>query len=255
VSASRTYRVKDVSRIAGVSVRTLHHYDAIGLLVPRHRSDGNYRLYTDDDLLRLQQILIGRELGLSLDAIGQSLDDPGFDRRAALVEQRAALEARAHQTAGMIRAVTAALAVIDGGGTGETMDITQIFDGFDPAKYDEEAQARWGGTKAYQESVSRTRRYGEKEWAAIKAEQAGIVSDLVAVMHAGTAPSHPSALAIAERHRLSMDRWFYPCSLSMHRGLADMNEADGRYAATLDKFGKGVTPYLIAAMRANADRG
>ena len=69
-------------------MRTLHHYDSIGLLVPRIRTDAGYRLYTDADLLRLQQILIGRELGLSLEEIRQSLDDPGFDRRIALVNQR-----------------------------------------------------------------------------------------------------------------------------------------------------------------------
>src|SRR5690606_1513284 len=97
-------------RIAGVSVRTLHHYDTLGLLVPTRRSAAGYRLYDDDDLLRLQQILIGRELGLTLEAIRRSLDDPAFDRRRALLEQRKQLERRAEETAEMIRAVDRALA-------------------------------------------------------------------------------------------------------------------------------------------------
>jgi DNA-binding transcriptional MerR regulator len=246
--------VKQVSRLTGVSVRTLHHYDAIGLLVPGYRSDANYRLYTDDDLLRLQQILIGRTLGLSLDEIGHSLDDPGFDRRAALVQQRAALEARAHQTAGMIRAIDAALSAIDGQGTRDTMDVKEMFGGFDPADYEEEAKSRWGQTTAYQESVKRMKRYGAKDWEALKVEQAAIFTDLVAAMKAGTPASDPSVQAIAERHRLSIDRWFYPCSREMHRGLGDLYETDGRYAATIDKFEPGVTPYLVAAIRANAER-
>jgi DNA-binding transcriptional MerR regulator len=77
-----------VARLAGVSVRTLHHHDATGLLVPGTRTDAGYRLCKDSDLLRLQQILIGRELGLSLEEIRQSLDDPRFDRRVALLDQR-----------------------------------------------------------------------------------------------------------------------------------------------------------------------
>jgi DNA-binding transcriptional MerR regulator len=92
VTRSRTFQVKDVARIAGVSVRTLHHYDAIGLLVPQLRTVAGYRVYTDADLLRLQQILIGRELGLSLEGIRRSLDDPGFDRMAALLDQRGTCE-------------------------------------------------------------------------------------------------------------------------------------------------------------------
>src|SRR5579862_7831259 len=97
----RTYLVKDVAELTGVSVRALHHYDEIGLLVPRARTDSGYRLYDDEELLRLQQILVGRELGLTLEEIRQSLDDPRFDRQAALREQRRALEARAGRTAAM----------------------------------------------------------------------------------------------------------------------------------------------------------
>src|SRR5262245_65568763 len=107
---SRDYQVRDVARIARVSVRTLHHYDAIGLLVPTGRSTAGYRLYTDADLLRLQQILIGRELGLPLEEIRRSLDDPRFDRKAALLEQRQRLCERARQADAMIRAIDAALA-------------------------------------------------------------------------------------------------------------------------------------------------
>ena len=108
--------------MAGVSVRTLHHYDSIGLLVPRIRTDAGYRLYTDADLLRLQQILIGRELGLSLEEIRRSLDDPGFDRRIALIDQRARLRERVQQTEAMIRAIDAALAALDDGQGEREMD-------------------------------------------------------------------------------------------------------------------------------------
>ncbi len=111
---SRTYQVKDAARLAGVSIRTLHHYDSIGLLVPSARTGAGYRLYTDDDLLRLQQILIGRALGLSLEEIRRSLDDPKFDRKTALLDQKKRLRERARETEAMIRAIDVALAALDG---------------------------------------------------------------------------------------------------------------------------------------------
>ena len=92
VTSRRTYQVKEAAELSGVSVRTLHHYDEIGLLVPARRSAAGYRLYDDDDLLRLQQILIGRELGLPLEAIRRSLDDPSFDRRGALLLKSSSFE-------------------------------------------------------------------------------------------------------------------------------------------------------------------
>src|SRR5687768_10099157 len=128
MARKRYYQVKEVAQIAGVSVRTLHHYDEIGLLVPRGRTDAGYRLYDDDDLLRLQQILIGRELGLALEQIRGSLDDPKFDRKRALLEQRGQLAQRARQTDAMLRAVDAALALLDTRGNekqGGTMDVKE----------------------------------------------------------------------------------------------------------------------------------
>src|SRR5438477_4991705 len=149
--AKRTYLVKEVAALSGVTVRALHHYDELGLLTPSGRTGGGYRLYNDDDLLRLQQILIGRELGLSLEAIRRSLDDPGFDRRAALIAQRAELAARAERAESMVRAIEAALAVLDEANSQEDtnvnkqVDYKKIFDGFDHEKYEPEVRQRWGG--------------------------------------------------------------------------------------------------------------
>jgi MerR family transcriptional regulator, thiopeptide resistance regulator len=254
----RTYQVKEVAQLAGVSVRTLHHYDEIGLLVPTERTAAGYRQYDDDDLLRLQQILIGRELGLSLEDIRRSLDDPRFDRREALRAQREQLAARAHRTAEMIRAVDKALAVLDGGGPQEyamsNAEKKELFDGFDPAQYEDEARERWGDTEAYKVSKNRTSRYTKADWERLSVEQAAIYGDMVAAMRAGVTADSTQAMDVAERHRLSIDRWFYPCSAQMHRGLADMYEADARFAENIDKHGAGLTPYLAAAIRANAAR-
>src|SRR5687768_4616007 len=128
----RTYRVSEVAHIAGISVRTLHYYDELGLLVPRGRTGAGYRLYDDDDLLRLQQILICREQGLALEEIRRWLDDPRFDRRQALLAQKRELQKRAQHTSEMIRAIDAALTVLEDGSGEQHMDMKQIFDGFDP---------------------------------------------------------------------------------------------------------------------------
>ena len=252
MNARRTYQVKDVARIAGISVRTLHHYDEIGLLVPGTRSGAGYRLYNDDDLLRLQQILIGRELGLSLEEIRRSLDDPRFDRRNALLAQIDQLRMRARQTDAMIRAVEAALAVLEEGKA--TMDMKEIFDGFDPSQYEDEARERWGNTDAYKESMKRTKRYTKDDWKKMQAEQAAIYGDAAAAMKAGGKPSDSASMDIAERHRLSIDRWFYPCSHKMHVGLASLYETDSRFAENINRHGEGLTDFLVAAIRENAAR-
>jgi DNA-binding transcriptional MerR regulator len=252
----RAYQVKEAAELAGVSVRTLHHYDAIGLLVPSGRTEAGYRLYDDDDLLRLQQILIGRELGLSLEEVRRSLDDASFDRRQALVAQKEQLRKRAQQTEAMIRAIDAALAVLDRSereSKGEKMDMRAIFDGFDPSEYEHEAEQRWGNTDAYKESMKRTQRYTEDDWKRLAAEQSAVYAGAAALMKAGRSASSPDAMELAERHRQLIDRWFYPCSLTMHAGLASLYENDARFAANIDKYGEGLTGFLVEAIRTNAE--
>jgi DNA-binding transcriptional MerR regulator len=249
----RTYRVADVARVSGVSIRALHHYDAIGLLVPTGRTEAGYRLYTDADLLRLQQILIQRELGFPLDEIKRSLDDPRFDQRQALVEQRRRLEAKAQALGDMLRAVDAALAVVGHDPQGGTMEMKELFGGFDPSQYEAEVEQRWGGP-ALEESKRRVKGYTADDWKRQQAEQGAIYGEAAAAMQRGVEPTSAAAMDIAERHRRSIDKWFYPCSKAMHAGLADMYEADERFRATIDKAGDGLTTFLAAAIRANAGR-
>ena len=242
-----------MARLAGVSIRTLHHYDAIGLLVPGNRTAAGYRLYTDSDLFRLQQILIGRELGLSLEEIRQSLDDPRFDRKAALLDQKERLRDRTRQAEAMIRAIDTALAALDGRRKEGEMKMEDLFEGFNPSQYDEEARVRWGTSEAFVESERRTRRLTD-DWKALKAEQAAIYDAAYSALKAGKTPSDVAVMDIAERHRMCIDRWFYPCSHGMHRGLASMYESDDRFRQSIDKHGDGLTSFLGEAIRANAAR-
>lgn len=254
MTRSRTYQIKDVAQLAGVSVRTLHHYDSIGLLVPEARTAAGYRLYTDADLFRLQQILIGRELGLSLEEIRRALDDPRFDRKTALLDQRKRLIERVRQTEAMIRAIDAALDALQDSRKKGAMKMEDLFEGFDPSRYEDEARHRWGKSEAFLESEKRTRRYTPDDWKALKAEQAAVYDDAHSALQAGQRPSDEAVMEIAERHRLLIDRWFYPCSLSMHCGLASMYESDDRFRQTIDRHGQGLTSFLAEAIRANAAR-
>ena len=133
-------------------------------------------------------------------------------------------------------------------------DMKQLFDGFDPSTYEAEAQERWANTEAYAVSQERTRGYSKADWQAVTSEQSAIYVDAMRAKQEGRAPEEPEVLDIAERHRLSIDRWFYPCSHQAHVGLADMYEADRRFADNIDKHGEGLTEYLAEAIRANAQR-
>ncbi len=252
MTRQRTYRVSEVARTTGISVRTLHHYDALGLLTPRGRTGAGYRLYGDEDLLRLQQILLGREQGLSLEAIRRSLDDPRFDRRQTLLAQRRELQMRSEHTAAMIRAIDAALAMLENAAGAGNMNMEHLFEGFDPGSHEAEAGRRWGHTDEYLESAKRTKSYTAEDWKRMQSEQAAIYTDAFAALQAGSAPDSVEAMAIAERHRLSIDRWFYACGFALHASLADGYEADRRFAENIDRFGAGLTPFLSAAIRANS---
>jgi DNA-binding transcriptional MerR regulator len=248
------WTVSEVAEMAHVTVRTLHHYDEIGLLTPCRRSDAGYRLYDRPELDRLHQILLYRELGFSLDAIGPLLDQSAMDRCTALRAQRALLEEKQRRTDAVIRAIDAALQSLEGGRPMETREMFSGFEGFDHAEHAEEARERWGDSDAYRESMRRARKYGKKEWSAVQEEADGIMARLAELMAGGATPASPEAVALAEEHRRHIDRWFYPCSPAMHAGLADMYEADARFGEYFEQRAEGLTGFVAAAIRANADR-
>ena len=245
----RTYKVKQVARLASVSVRTLHYYDEIGLLTPSGRSNGGYRLYDEANLFRLQQVKIGRALGLSLEEIRRTLDDPNFDFAKTLRRQREKLKAQVRTTEKMIAAIDAALEQLTNKRKHNDMAMKDIFEGFDPENYSAEAESRWGHSSAYQDSVRRTQSYTPEDWEKIKAEQAKIYADAAAVLASGKPAFDADMRAIVERHRRSIDRWFYPCDIQMQLGLAGLYESDARFADNIDKHGKGLTAFLVAAIR------
>ncbi len=254
MKTQQLHTVGQVATLARVTVRTLHHYDRIGLLEPSGRSEQGYRLYDYGDLERLRQIRLLRELRFSLDAIGQMLDAPAYDRRSALEAQRELLRERQERTDSIIRGVDRALTAMEE----ETeMDRTEMFEGleeFDHEQYQDEAERRWGHSDEYKESMRRTRRYGKADWVRIKEEGETVVARLADLLAEGAQAAGRTAMDLAEEHRCHIDRWFYPCSHGMHRNLAEMYTADPRFEEYFEKRARGLAAFVQDAIRANAAR-
>lgn len=249
---TKTYTVSQVSRMAQVTVRTLHHYDEIGLLVPSQRSASGYRQYTEQDLQRLQQILVFRELGFALDAVAALLEQSAEERRAALLMQRERLQVDLSKTNAVIRAIETAIRAIDGGTTMSSDDMFEGMENFEHKEYADEARARWGHTEAYQESARRAKQYSQADWARMKEESDAITRGLIEAMRAGKPADGPDATALAEQHRLHIGRWFYPCSHEIHVALGDMYVTDPRFTETYERMGQGLARYIRDAIGANA---
>lgn len=248
-------KVGDVARLAGVSVRTLHHYDELGLLKPSRRSESGYRLYTDEDLRRLQQILFYKELGFGLERIADVMNAPDFDRREALVEQRRLLADRVQRLQATLHLVDKTLASIDGGVQMTKEEMFEVFGDFDPSQYEAEVKERWGHTEAYKESARRTKQYTKADWQRFKEESEEIGTDIARLMDDGVPPTDPRAMDAVERHRLQIDAWFYPCSREMHAELGKMYVSDERFRRTYDAVRPGMAQYVCDAIQANLARG
>ena len=244
--------VGEVAAVAHVSVRTLHHYDEVGLLRPTRRTDAGYRLYGPAELERLHQVLLFRELGLGLDEIAGLLDAPPQERTRALLAHRRELERRRRRTDAVILAVDRAIDALE---KGEDMNDTELFEGFeefDHAQYAEEVEERWGGTDAYRQSVRRTKSYDKADWASVQAEADDIMTRFAALMESGADPESAEARALAEEHRRHIGLRFYDCPPAMHAGLADMYEADARFGEYFETYAEGLTGFVATAIRANA---
>jgi DNA-binding transcriptional MerR regulator len=242
------WTVGDLARLARVTVRTLHHYDEIGLVRPSSFTESGYRLYGEAELARLHLVRLYRSAGLPLEEIRRILDAPGFDREAALRAHRERLVAQLDETRALVATLDRLLA------GGDVVKSEDLFDGFEPEAHEEEARRRWGQTEAYRESKRRTSRYGPEDWKRMKAEVGAVEAELAACLAAGEPADGVRAMDAAEAHRAHVDRWFYPCSSAMHVGLGEMYVADPRFTAHYDERAPGLAAYVRDAIVANAVR-
>ncbi len=249
--------VGQVADELGVTVRTLHHYDGIGLVTPTGRTPAGYRLYTQGDLQRLQHVVVYRRLGFSLEEVSELLDaDPG-DLRGHLQRQRDTVIARLCQMHDLVDALDAALEKEESGMKLTSEEQKELFGGAfaeHQEEYAAEAEQRWGDTDAWKQSNARTTGYTRGDWEAVKAEQDELNAAFVAALRSGAPATSDAATAAAEAHRQHITRWFYDVPLAMHRGLGDMYVADPRFTATYEELSPGLAAYVRDAIHANADQ-
>ncbi|QHT45286.1 MerR family transcriptional regulator [Halobacillus sp. ACCC02827] len=252
-------KIKEVADLAGCSVRTLHHYDHIGLLSPRTIASNGYRLYGESEIARLQQILFFREMDLSLVKIQQILDDPEFDERKALAHHRYMLVEKRHRLDRMIESVDRTLASIQGGTVMENKDRLEPFDSRSieehQKKYEQEVNNRWGNTAAYKESARKTKSYSEEDWKRMKQDMDAIDRHLVSIMDKG--PEDAEVQKWIGKKRQHITDYFYECTLEIFRGLADMYVNDERFRSNLEKWREGYPAFLNDAIvhYCNVQRG
>ena len=247
-----TLTVGQVAERFGVTVRTLHHYDEIGLLSPSERSPAGYRLYTEDDLTRLQHVVVYRRLGFALEDVALLLEHPE-GAVEHLRRQRTAVLQRLDEMRDLVTAIDRALEREMGNQPATPDDMKELFgEGFHDAQA--EAEERWGDSDAWKESQRRTKSYTKQDWEAVKAESDAVHAAFTAAMDAGEPPTSETAMDAAELHRRSIDSRFYDCPPQMHRNLADLYVSDPRFTATYDEIRPGMTEYVRLAVYANADR-
>ena len=229
--------VNEVSKLTGVSIRTLQYYDKIGLLIPAMRTDAGYRLYDDTALERLQQILLFRELEFPLSDIRAMLEAPDFDRKKALIQQVELLTLKKQRLEAIIEA---ACELIDKG------DIIMGFKAFDTKtieEYKARAKAEWGTTKEYAEYAEKTRDRSAED-------EKNTANDLMKVFaEFGALREHPADSPDVQSQVKKLQRFitdnYYNCSDDMLMSLGNMYSADDEFKQNIDSAGGAGTADLV----------
>lgn len=241
------YTVNQLAQLAGVSARTLHYYDEIGLLKPSFIKENGYRYYQEKELVRLQQILFFRELEFPLEDITKMLSAPNFNQQEALKDQKKLLELKKKRITDLISSIDKTLK------GGETMNNNDLFASFDDKELKEnmeEAKKRWGHTDAYKQSMERTKHWTKADYNRIKEEGKKFTQQLADAMDLDVKSDEVQKLVV--QHHKGIET-FYDCSYEMYRGLGNMYVNDPRFTAFYDKFRPGLAQWLRDAINYYCD--
>lgn len=237
-------KIHEIAKAAGVSVRTLHYYDEIGLLPPCEVTESGYRLYDDRSLQKLQQILFFREMDFPLSEIKQILTDPNFDLKKALTAQKEVLLKKRQRIDNLISLTEHVL-------KGEKTMSFQEFDTSEIEKakksYAEEVKRRWGHTDAYAESEQKSKNYTPAKWQAMN-EQCSAIFQKFAT-HMDKAPSDPEVQTLVAEWQAYISENFYDCSKEMLSCLGQMYTADTRFEKYFDGFQTGLASFISEAIK------
>lgn len=238
-------KINEVSKLTGVTVRTLHYYDEIGLLKPSEITQSGYRLYDGAALEKLQQILFFRELDFSLEEIGQIMSNPHYDKGAALKKQEELLLRKRERLDGLIALIRK---TIKG-------DVNMSFKEFDlteierhKKEYAKEVKARWGDTDAYRQSEEKCGDYSEAQWNVISGEGADILRSFAKIRHLD--PKGEKARELVKKWQDYITANFYECTKQILSCLGAMYTGDERFTRNIDKNGEGTADFLARAIEA-----
>jgi DNA-binding transcriptional MerR regulator len=234
-------QIKEFAKISGVSVRTLHYYDEIGLLPPAfvERTTG-YRYYDENSLLRMQEILFYRELDFSLKSISEILSSPDHDTRRSLEEQKKLLTLKKERLERLISSIDAAM---------KGDNIMEAFDNSEFEAYKAEAQEKWGKTDAYKEHSEKTKHYSQEKWNGLADGMDRIMAQFAVCMKAGNTPASAEAQSLAKTLQEHITANYYHCTKEILAGLGQMYVADERFQNNIDKHGKGTAVFIRDAIQ------
>lgn len=246
-----TYTVQQLAELADVSVRTLHHYDHIGLLRPVRQAGNGYRQYGEVELLKLQQILFFRELEFPLDEIKRILHDPNFNMQIALSNQRALIELKRKRLSKLLKTIDQTMKKLNHQTTMTDKDLYVGLSKEEEAAYTAEAKERWGHTDAWKQSQERYGKLSDADKQKIGQAGQDLMKEIAAKMSEG--PKSDVVQKLITRHYEAL-RVFYDPHPTMYRGLAEMYVADPRFAAYYEKFAPGLAQFMRDAMVEFCDR-
>ena len=233
-------QIKEFAEFTGVSVRTLHYYDEIGLLKPaRIDKTTGYRFYDENSLLRMQEILFYRELDFPLKSIGEILSSSNYNKTKILQEQKQMLIMKKERLERLI-------AAIDDAEKGE--NVMKAFDNSEFEKYKAEAQERWGNTDAYQEHAQKTRNYGKDKWNGLVADMDAIFHEFAICMKNGNTPNAEESQSLVKKLQDHINENYYTCTNEILSGLGQMYIADERFQNNIDKHAEGTAAYVSEAI-------
>lgn len=245
-----SYSIAEVARMSGITARTLRHYDDIGLLTPAHVGHNGYRYYEDEQLLRLQQILVLRELGLGLTEIAESVDSEP-DTLIALKRQYARLLEESDRLGRMAATVAATITELEGN-TETTVKINRpenLFAGFDHTQYDDEAAQRW--PEQFAESQRRTAGMTPEDVERMQREMTAAMIRMAEFMAAGTPVDDPAVLAETEQSYRAIARFWTP-NREAFTCLGQMYVDDERFKVNYERIATGLAEYYRDAFAAYA---
>ncbi|SNR27240.1 DNA-binding transcriptional regulator, MerR family [Haloechinothrix alba] len=250
-TAPSEWSIQEVARLAGTTSRTLRHYDAVGLLAPSRIGANGYRYYDQDRIVRLQRILLLRELGLGLPAIAEVLDGQQ-DTVSALRTHLHWLEQERDRIGRQIESVRTTLRKTE---RGERVMAAEALDGFDHTHYRDEVIGRWG-RQAWERGDQWWRSLSESDKQDFQQRQQDIAADFAAANQAGEDPAGERAQAIARRHYEWVRQGWQGTDPTAEQftGLGEMYVADSRFAEHYDRHGTGTAAFIRDAMAVYAER-